>query len=332
MRYLGRLSTNDPLHAYLQGSIFPQITHIHGHTEFRVFQFPASNEVYLYEEAKTRQRVIGKFYSQHGKDPALLWPRAENEFHHLEYIRSIGFTGRPHAVPKALGCNQGINNILVETFSPGCSLSAVIEQSIRDHQADILFAKLTALAYFLAKMHNLTARSERVNFAGHEAYFAKIIARLLRRNRVSAAQALTFHHDYEGWRQEGAMWSDCAVMVHGDATPSNLLFGDGLLVTAIDLERMHPADRAYDLGMVAGELQHSFLRHTHRKDLAEPFIGHFLWEYACHFPDRHAAFAAITQRIPFYMGLTLLRIARNSWLDWHYSQVLVHEAHKTLRR
>ena len=332
MKYLGRLSTSDPLYAYLRESIFPQITHIHGHAEFRVFQFPASNEVYLYEEAKTRQRVIGKFYSQPGKDPALLWSRAENEFHHLEYIRSLGFTGRPHGVPGVLGCNQGINNVLVETFSSGRSLSAVIEQSIRDHQAELLFTKLTALAYFLAKMHNLTARSERVDFAGHEAYFAKIIARLLRRNRISAVQAQAFHHDYERWQQEGMMWSDCAVMVHGDPTPSNLLFGDGLSVTAIDLERMHPADRAYDLGMVAGELQHSFLRHTHRKDLAEPFIGHFLWEYACHFPDRHAAFAAITQRIPFYMGLTLLRIARNSWLDWHYSQVLVHEAHKTLRR
>ena len=67
------------------------------------------------------------------------------------------------------------------------------------------------------------------------------------------------------------------------------------------------------------------------KWLAEPFIGHFLWEYACHFPDRDKAFAAITRRVPFYSGLTLLRIARNTWIGDKYSRQLLDEARKTLR-
>jgi len=86
-----------------------------------------------------------------------------------------------------------------------------------------------------------------------------------------------------------------------------------------------------DLGRVAGELQHYFLRHAGDRWLAEPFIGHFLWEYACHFPDRDVSFASITRRIPFYAGLTLLRIARNMWIDDDYSRLLLNEAKKMLR-
>jgi aminoglycoside phosphotransferase (APT) family kinase protein len=106
------------------------------------------------------------------------------------------------------------------------------------------------------------------------------------------------------------MWEDNQVLVHGDATPSNLLFGRDLSVIAIDLERMTRADRVFDLGRIAGELQHYFLQAKGNTHGAEPFIGHFLWEYACHFPDRDRAFRSITGRLPFQMALTLLRIAR----------------------
>ena len=48
-------------------------------------------------------------------------------------------------------------------------------------------------------------------------------------------------------------------------------------------------------------------------------------------PDRDKAFAAITRRVPFYSGLTLLRIARNTWIGDKYSRQLLDEARKTLR-
>jgi aminoglycoside phosphotransferase (APT) family kinase protein len=127
------------------------------------------------------------------------------------------------------------------------------------------------------------------------------------------------------------MWEDQQVLVHGDATPPNFLFGQGLSVMAIDLERMKRADRVFDVGRIAGELQHSFLRATGNKYAAEPFIGHFLWEYACHFPDRRAAFHSICGRVAFQMGLTLLRIARNSWVGPDYRARLIEEAKITLR-
>lgn len=124
------------------------------------------------------------------------------------------------------------------------------------------------------------------------------------------------------------MGEDCQVLVHSDVTPANILFGDGLWVIVIDLERMRLSDRTFDLGRVVGELQHCFMQQAGDKWQAEPFIGHFLWEYACNFPDRNAAFAAITRRTPFYMGLTLLRIARNAWINGSYRPPVTDEIRK----
>jgi hypothetical protein len=73
------------------------------------------------------------------------------------------------------------------------------------------------------------------------------------------------------------------------------------------------------------------LQATGNKHAAEPFIGHFLWEYACHFPDRGRAFRSITGRLPFQMALTFLRIARNSWVSDPHRRRLVEEAKIILR-
>jgi hypothetical protein len=102
-------------------------------------------------------------------------------------------------------------------------------------------------------------------------------------------------------------------------------------VAAIDLERMKRGDRMFDVGRVAGELQHAFMAATGDSRRAEPFIGHFLWEYCCHFPDRHSAFASITSRLPFYMALNLLRVARNDYISPEYAAKLVRKAKRLLQ-
>ena len=128
------------------------------------------------------------------------------------------------------------------------------------------------------------------------------------------------------------MWQDQQVWLHGDATPANFLFGHGLDAAAIDLERMKRGDRMFDVGRVAGELQHAFMLATGDRFRAEPFIGHFLWEYSCHFPDRRRTpSASITARAPYYMGLNLLRIARNDYIDGDYGGRLVAQAKELLR-
>jgi aminoglycoside phosphotransferase (APT) family kinase protein len=194
-----------------------------------------------------------------------------------------------------------------------------------------LYKKLTALAYFLATQHNRTANGYGVNFNEDCNYFNHIVHKLARKYYISPADEEEFYWLRDRWREQPRMWEDQQVLVHGDATPSNFLFGYGLEVIAIDLENMKRADRVFDVGRIVGELQHFFLQHTGNKYEAESFIGHFLWEYSCHFPDRYSAFRSICGRIPYQMGLTLLRIARNSWVSDNYRRTLIEEAKITLR-
>ena len=72
------------------------------------------------------------------------------------------------------------------------------------------------------------------------------------------------------------------------------------------------------------------MRDAGDRQRAEPFIGHFLWEYSCHFPDRDRAFSrsAPARRT---MALNLLRIARNDYIGQDYSARLVRQARRLLQ-
>jgi aminoglycoside phosphotransferase (APT) family kinase protein len=333
MNYLGHLPKEDPLYDYLCHDILPQLGVDAGALpDFRVFQIWASNHVYLYEDVSSHVRVVGKFFggiTDRGSDVA--FRHMEREFNNLSYLRDIGFNGFPHYIARPIGRNADLDYVLIEEYCYGASLDNFILKAIQEGARDVLFQKLTALAYFLATLHNRTAKEERVNFERDCTYFDRIMAQLINWGHIGTDEAKAFYPLKERWHENSCMWEDGQVLVHGDVTPTNILFGDGLWVIAIDLERMMPADRVFDLGRVVGEIKHFFMQHTGDKMKAEPFIGHFLWEYSCHFPDRDAAFTSITRRVPFYMGLNLLRIARNSWITDKYRRQLLNEAKKTLK-
>ncbi len=162
-------------------------------------------------------------------------------------------------------------------------------------------------------------------------YLDTVTGRLKKAHRIGADDADTLSQLRDGWRGRPLMWQDQQVWLHGDATPANFLFGDDMDVAAIDLERMKRGDRMFDVGRVAGELQHAFMRDSGDRHRADPFIGHFLWEYSGHFPDRQWMFESVTARVPYYMALNLLRIARNDYIDPYYSGRLVRQAKRLLR-
>lgn len=328
--YLGHLSERDPLHPYLVQDVLPQMGVHNRAAEFRVFSMK-DGKVYLYEERHSSAQVVGKFFVSGSHRMADGSQRMRQEFDNLQVLRGYGLAGYPHHVVRPLGTNACLNSILVEEYATGIPLSAFVDEAIHHGKSQPLFDKLTALAYFLATLHNRTANGLSVDFNQDCAYLDRLVHKLQRNQAIGPwdADELTWLRDR--WREKPRMWEDRQVLVHGDATPSNLLFGRGLSVIAIDLERMRRADRAFDLGRIAGELQHYFLEATGNKHAAEPFIGHFLWEYACHFPDRDRAFRSITGRLPFQMALTLLRIARNSWVCDHHRRRLVEEAKIILR-
>jgi hypothetical protein len=246
------------------------------------------------------------------------------------FLRGLGFCASPHYVVRPYGFNPAIDNVLVVEHLNGDTLSKIISDAMVLGKRDRLFRKLSALAHFLATMHNRTAGDYTVNFEESYQYMGRLLKSVIEKRGLGREFSDELWFLREAWRSRSCMWEDRPVLVHGDTTPSNLLFGRGCNVMAIDLERMKWADRVFDLGRLCGELKHFFYRGTGNPFAAEPFIGHFLWEYCCHFPDREDAFRSITGRIPFYLGITLLRIARNSWIDWDYRWRLIGEAKRCL--
>jgi aminoglycoside phosphotransferase (APT) family kinase protein len=331
--YIGYLPKSDPLYNYFRYDIGPQITGCEHQPAYRVCQLNGSNDVYLYEEKNCGYQLVGKFFlSSRKNNRQRAERRMNNEFHNLQLVRSLGLEKFPHYVVRPYGYNYELNCILVVEYKSGKLFSTVIDDAIYHGGEKRLYKKLTALAYFLATFHNRSAVKQPVNFENDCKYLDKLIATLLQLGAISQDSIASLYILRDAWRRQTKMWEDSQVLVHGDATPDNFLFGKGLEVVTFDLERLKRADRVFDLGRVAGELKHFFLRATGSIYAAESYIGHFLWEYSCHFPDREQAFFSITRRIPFHIGLTLLRIARNTWITPDYRRILISEAQNNFRR
>jgi aminoglycoside phosphotransferase (APT) family kinase protein len=331
-KYVGYVPRDDSLHDFLSSVISGQLGIREAHPAFRVFRLVGSNEVYGYEEKFSRAQVICKFYG-----PKFGWDRdkaaatALREYESLETLRGYGLVGSPHHVVRPLGFNREINCVLALEYYVGEQFSQAIGRSIFQHDDAHLFWRLKALAYFLATLHNRTANGTGVAFDSDCHYLDVVLDRLRNVRKVGDWDVDELYWLRDRWRERPRMWQDQQVWLHGDATPANFLFGHGLDVAAIDLERMKRGDRMFDVGRVAGELQHAFMAATGDRNRAEPFIGHFLWEYSCHFPDRQRTFRSITARAPYYMALNLLRIASNGYINRHYSGRLVGQAKELLR-
>ena len=329
IQYVGYLSDHDPLYGYFRNDILPQMGLSLSDAAWRVFRLDNAKDVYLYEEKFRGIRLVGKFFKC--RDQGLARRIGETEFNNLLYLRRIGFSNAPHYVVRTFGFNPDIDNVLVTEYLGGESLSNIITSVLTEGRRSYLFRKLTGLGHFFATLHNRTAGDFSVHFDEAVGMIDRYVETLSCRWKMRPTDVHKLRHQISAWRGRSCMWEDRAVLVHGDATPSNILLGHGPDVMMIDLERMKWADRVFDLGCICGELKHFFFRYTGDPWAAEPFIGHFLWEYSCHFPDRHAAFQSITRRLPFYMALTLLRIARNSWVNYDYRKRLIREARQILK-
>jgi aminoglycoside phosphotransferase (APT) family kinase protein len=234
-------------------------------------------------------------------------------------------------VIRPLGFSRDINGVLAVEYYSGEEFSHAISRATHYRDDTHLYARLTALAYFLATQHNRTANGSAVDFDADCRYFDTITDRLGKTHRIGQHDIEELARQRDRWRDRPRMWQDQQVWLHGDATPANFLFGHGIDVAAIDLERMKRGDRMFDVGRVAGELQHAFMRAVGDRHRAEPFIEHFLWEYSCHFPDRQRTFESVQARAPYYMALNLLRIARNDYIDRDYGGRLIGQAKKLLQ-
>jgi hypothetical protein len=237
-RYLGHLSRSDPLYGYIQGHIAPRLGLNAPGAVYRVYKFTCSRAVYLYEERHSKVRIVAKFHeNQLPGSPLSARKSGEKEYSDLLYVRSLGFTSRPHYVVRPLGYNPGIGNALLEEFLEGEQLSSVIDSAIFQGNRDRLYQKLAALAHFLATLHNRTAGDWRVNHEETHDYAGKLIHSLVTKWGMGPADSGELYFLRDQWLAKSCMWEDRAVLVHGDATPSNFLFGGGRHTMAIDLGR-----------------------------------------------------------------------------------------------
>jgi len=323
--YIGYLSKHDPLFEYIREHIGPQLGVDPKRAVYRVSQFSHAQSVYLYEEKYSGAAFIGKFHKP-AKHPSWELNPAENEYRNLVYLRGLGFDAPPHLVVRPLGCAPECNNFLATELVRGESLDSLLLAAIPQPNPKRFHRKLGALAHFLAALHNRTAAERSVDFQLVLNYYERVLLTLQSKRGLSDGLAARLRALAASWKARACMWEDRSALVHGDATPPNFFFGSGPDVIAIDLERMQWSDRLFDVGRFCGELKHFYFRGTGDPMAGETCIGIFLKEYSRHFPDQKSAFAAISQRAPFYIGLTLLRIARNWWVDAHYRAKLIHEA------
>ncbi|HUK67975.1 MAG TPA: phosphotransferase [Streptosporangiaceae bacterium] len=331
-KYVGYVEGQDPLHDFLSGIMRDRMGVRERHPAFRVFRLSGSNEVYAYEEKFSDTKIICKFYGpRFGSDRDKAASMARREYEGLETLRRYNLIGSPHHVIRPLGFSRDINGVLAVEYYCGEEFSHAITRATQHGDDAHLYWRLKALAFFLATQHNRTANGAGVDFDADCSYFDNVVGRLKKTHRIGQRDIDELSWLRDIWRNRPQMWQDRQVWLHGDATPANFLFGYGMDVAAIDLERMKRGDRMFDVGRVAGELEHAFMRSFGTRHRAEPFIEHFFWEYSCHFPDRERTFECITARAPYYMALNLLRIARNDYIGWDYGGRLIRRAKQLLR-
>ena len=315
---------------YLKEEVFPRLAPP-PYGEMGIERICRRKPVYLFLDRAQNIMVIGKFFKYGTVALDEAWRSAEREYSNLRLLRDkFGMYSDDYQVANPLGKNKEFYSLLVTEKVPGETLDYYIAGAIHEQRWQQLFDKLSYLARFFVKLHRNSNTDRRVSRELPCWYLGELL-NTLSQGILSSLERDTIEEHAAGWWEENSIFTeDREVIVHGDATPTNFLF-QGKKVTGIDLERMKWADRCWDLGFVAAELKHHFAWRMGDGWAAEPFIGHFLWQYAAHYKGDTQFFSAITRKIPFYMALGLLRIARNLWLDEPYRKGLIMEAEQCLR-
>ncbi len=314
---------------YLKEEIFPQLASP-PYGEIEVSEVSYKKPVYLFLERWKNIVVVGKRFKVESILLEDAWLEADKEYLNLKLLRErFGMSGSTDYVVAPLGRSKELSALLVTEKAPGETLDYYIDRAVYEQQHEQLFDKLSHLARFFVKLHHISETDRTVPPDLPQSYMQRLLDHLRRGLLSPSEEAAIEQYSSRWWDEESIFVTDREVIVHGDATPTNFLFYANSVV-GIDLEEMKWADRCWDLGFMAAELKHHFMWRMGDGWAAEPFIGHFLWEYAVNYGDTRF-FHAVTRKIPLYMALGLLRIARNNWLGEHYRKNLVVEAEQCLK-
>lgn len=325
------LESQRSIREYLELEVFPELAPP-PYGEIKIKKLSWQKPVFLFQERSRHIAVVGKAFRHDSIPLDEAWGHAEKEYLNLSLLRdTFGMNDDSYRVVAPLGKNRQLSAMLVMERAPGRLLDHYIAAAVYEQRHEILFEKLGHLARFFSKLHSNSQGDRPVSIGTASEYLTKLLDSLSR-GPLGDFQRDAIEHYSSAWWDRLSTLGDRDVIVHGDATPTNFLFQRNR-VSGIDLERMTRSDRCWDLGFMAAELKHHFSWRTGNNWAAEPFIGHLLWEYSVDHRNRGGAqsFHDITSRIPLYLALGLLRIARNNWLDLPYRRNLMREAKRCLK-
>lgn len=321
------------LYEHLNHVVLPEMGVELRRPDFNACRLVPDKDVYLFEEEHSGSRFVGKFFGFRLQLTLVEQKNSmDNEFKNLSNIREKGMVDFPNRIVRPLSKDEQSYCLLAEDYVRGHDLDYYIAKAAHEGQHDRLLRKLTLLGRFLRLLHGQQSGDHQTYRKNQLAYFHAMVDGMKRRNLMDDKKFLEFNRMIAAWQGFETAAGDVAVLVHGDATPTNFFFHPEDGVTAIDLERMHRGDRTYDLGLLAAELMHHFAWRIHNAKLSERFIDHLLHAYCEGFEDADAVFKEISARNPFYMALGEIRIARNRWLPEKHRDWLIEEALRCLNR
>lgn len=327
------INPRTPLYEHLNHVVLPGMGIETKSPDFKALRLTPNNDVYLFEEGRSRSRFVGKFFGFRLQLTVSEQKTSlDAEFRNLSNAREKGLFDFPNRIVRPLSKNEQVHCLLVEDFVRGHDLDYYIAKAAHGGQHDRLLRKLTLLGRFLCLLHRQNAGDHSAPARDPTVNFRSMVDGMKYRNFMDGETAIEFDQLISAWQEVTKTPGDAPVIVHGDATPTNFFFHPEDGVTAIDLERMHCGDRLYDIGLVAAELKHHFAWRIHDAQLSERFIEHFFHAYCEGFHDSRRVFEGISARNPFYMALGEIRIARNFWLPEKHRAWLIGEALRCLKR
>jgi hypothetical protein len=296
---------------------------------------PSSRPVYRFNFNGNGRGAVGKFFRASPpagpQDQGLL-----QEYANYRRAAALGLDNGRRVLPRLLGRRPELGLGLLLEAVPGPDLDCLIRDACLQGETAPLWQGLDSLAGLLALFHSRPLPESPAAGLEALAYLDKLLVQLGGLGLLAPLDQTALAGERTAWAAILSQYPDRQVWVHGDATPTNFLFNDNGgrgcppygHVVAIDLERLRPADRLWDLSWVAGELKHAWVWRTGRPEGAEAAIAHFFRAYLA------AAPPGLEKRLyrlnPFYMALAELRIARNAYLSWDHRRWLVAEARSCL--
>jgi hypothetical protein len=337
-QYVGVLTETDPLYDLLANQVWRSEFKLNGsRPTFDVYRLDNCSTVYLYRERGSTISVVGKFFGNkwmHGRqggDHALLARLMHAEADNMRRLRALGLDGGRHRIVAPLAIAESINCVLVEEFAPGEDLFFFIRDAICGRGMEGLRARLADMAVFLGMLHARSATPHPLDGSDGIAYLRRVIEHLSHWQIADNLQVRRLDRLAETWEASAVLTTGSSMLIHGDATPTNVKFCSEGRLAAFDVERVRLGDQAVDLGCLAAELKHLCFLLSGDRWASEPYVREFYERYCAYLEIGADEVRGLMERCRFFMGSFELRIARNAGLDIEYRRRLIDEAETCLQ-